>query len=129
MEIILVLFTLLSGIAGIIYLIERSGKRHQIRSLFLIFKKPSRVPINASSLAAFMRSNPRLVTLARKIAETRGMTYKETNSDYQFLYEQVKYFDIKDTRELDDIIRSIIKLLNPSHIIQLRVIKLLATLS
>lgn len=105
MQTILVICTLIGGIAGILYFIERSGKRHPITSLFSIFKKSSRVPINASSLGAFMKSNPRLVTLAREIAENRGMIYKETDSDYKFLHEQVKYFDIKDTRQLDDIIK------------------------
>ena len=65
MEIILGIFTVLGGIAGFFYFIERSGKHNPLKSLLSRFKKSSHIPINAPSLSAFMKSHPRLVTLAR----------------------------------------------------------------
>ena len=103
MEAILTICTILGGIAALMYFWEKKnpGWLSRIKG----YERAPAVPIDPSSLFAYVSSHPRPLALAQSIAERRGLEMRSIDSESAWLNEQVQVLGIKTIRELDDLVK------------------------
>lgn len=102
-QLLLAVCTVLGGLAAVVYFHERLGLP-SLASLRQRFFGAPKAPINPSSISAYVHTNPRSRDLDKAIAEDFGLSLKPSDSDWQFLYEQIQSLGITSIQQLDRLV-------------------------
>ena len=102
-QLLLAVCTVLGGLSAVVYFHEKLGLPSLASMRRRLFGAP-KAPINPSSISAYVHTNPRSRDLDKAIAEDFGLTLKPSDSDWQFLYEQIQSLGLKTIRQLDRLV-------------------------
>lgn len=105
MDMLLIVCTIVGGIAGIGWIVEKlSG--HAISKAFRsrAYRAPN-IDANSLSLVAYVQGSPRPKELDRRIATERGLPLRDLRGDYVYLEEKVRFLGVKTIRDLDGLVK------------------------
>ena len=102
-QLLLAVCTVLGGLSAVVYFHEKLGLPSLATMRRRLFGAP-KAPINTSSISSYVHTNPRSRDLDKAIAEDFGLTLKPSDTDWQFLYEQIQSLGLKTIRQLDRLV-------------------------
>lgn len=103
MEILLIVSTLLGGVAAVWFFWEKADSAKGIGRLS--FSRAPAIPLEPRSLFAYANGSERLHSLTRKVAEKRGLKVEPIDGESASLNEKLEKLQIKTVRELDSYVR------------------------
>lgn len=102
-QLVLAICTVLGGLSAAVYFHEKLG----FPSWASIRRRLSRVPkapVSPSSLGAYVHASYRSRALDKAIAEDFGLTLKPSDSDWQFLQEEIQALGLETIDQLDRLV-------------------------
>lgn len=102
-QLLLAVCTVLGGLAAVVFFHDKLGLP-SLASLRRRLFGASKAPITPSSISAYVHTNPRSRDLDKAIAEDFGLSLKPSDSDWQFLYEEIQSLGIKTIHQLDRLV-------------------------
>ena len=68
-------------------------------------QKPKNAPISQGSISVYCKTSERIISVARKIAERRSLEFVEMDTDFHYLLEELKYFEIQTISTIDSLVQ------------------------
>lgn len=104
LQILIVVFTILSGIAALLYFNEKLRLLPWSKARALLVRVP-RASLTASSIGAYVNTSHRSRSLDMAIADDFGATVARTSSDWEWLRELATAVGVKTVRDLDRLVK------------------------